>query len=144
MDQGSFKVSLQSQPNMGLGYLQGFAVQLQPLNQTGSWTVSRHPNGISSDDSYLLDYVPHPQSVARFGQPTIIFSQYYPDDIENRITFDSLGSGYWAINNHDKTLVFTFYNAYPENPQSLVTPMEWIANGFGRGIDQRWLFTPAT
>jgi hypothetical protein len=66
---------------------------------------------------------------------------------ENRIRFDPLGGGYWAINNHDKTLVFTFYptNNNVNNPNSLVTPVRWAMNGFGMGIfDQRWLFTPAT
>jgi hypothetical protein len=141
---GAYKISLRSRPDMGLGYLSDVGVQLQPLSQTGKWSVTYHPNGGGSDDSFLLGYFPLTGNYARFGQRPIILAGYYPDDIELRIKFDPLVGGFWAINNHDKTLVFTFYPPDMNNPDSLVTPITWTGMGYFPGsLDQRWLFAPA-
>ena len=132
---------------MGLGLWFGQSsgpVTLVPLNQAPTWFVAQFKG--YNDPPYLLGVIltryptPSLAGCARFGQSPISYGQYQNNDKESEIRFDPLDGGFWAINNHDKTLVFTFWNE--ENPQSFVQPVPWSNYLFGNTGDQRWLFTP--
>jgi len=117
VEQGIYTISLASKLYMGLG-ANHEGVQLQPLNLVAPWSVRVHPTvGLPW---YTLGYG---REYARFGQSPIILSGIFYGDQEFRIRFDSLGGDFWAINNHDETLVFTFFN--DDNPNSMVTPFKW-------------------